>query len=154
MRSVYVVVLVFFFLSCKEKEVEQDQRRVQLSEISFKIPQGLEYSQVDSGMALAKIVGEGIDTISVFNFGNTPVSLQANIERWKSQLKSFESQNIEKYHNETVYFIELLGGDECVLAAIIPSEDGTYYLKTKCEKKNHIVSKKAIKEMIESIQYK
>ena len=154
MRSRCVVVLVFFFLSCKVKEVEQDQSKVQLSEISFMIPEGLEYSQVDSGMALAMIVGEGIDTISVFNFGNKPISLQSNIDRWKGQLKVCESQKIENYHNGTVYFVQLLGGDECILAAIIPSEDGAYYLKTLCSKKEGLTSAKKVKQIIQSIQYK
>lgn len=158
MRIFYLVLTLFTLLACTQEQPLKSVQKISLSNFYFLLNDSLKYNDTNENMALAKIDGQAIASIKVYNFGNKPISLQANLDRWKGQLKEVKNERIETFLNETIYYAELEGTNNesnkvFHLSAIIPSDEGPFYMKAICTESNYENTKIEILKILKSIKY-
>ena len=158
MKPLLILCVSTLFFSCTSTPENLSIKKIALANFSLEIDTALKYQETNANMAMAKIIGENIAPIVLFNFGNKPISLKANIERWKGQLSEVQNEIIETYHDDLIYYIELEGLDNkaqktFLLSAIIPSDDGPYYFKSTCTKDDLAKTKFAMQSTLKSIDY-
>jgi len=159
MRKLYPFIFLFFvalLCACKPDSYKGSAARtVTVSDFSFELPEACA-TGTGKKMEKMRINCKEVTPIKVFNFGAKPVMVEANLERWKSQLDTITSIEETTYHNNTVFYYAINGmnGEEKITsyALIVPSSSGPYFLKTM-DNTSNATTKLTFEEIVESIKY-
>lgn len=147
---------ILIFSSCKkETRSDSENNLKKLANCEITIPIGCKI--VDGKkMEIFSIVCPERTAINVFNFGKKPVTIKGNIERWESQMDTVFKTEQTSYNKELVTYCEISGiknqSKKSIYAAIIPTEDGPYYLKNEDFTSNE-KTRFTFKQIVKSIKY-
>ena len=155
MRNLSTLLLALVLLSCGTKKTEsssseatpvKQENAMVLSNVQIQIPDGWQQEQPDSKMRVAQL--SKIDNVehklAVFYFGQQDM-VEANLSRWRGQFSEISKEEQPEVTSENITTLKLSGTfkkkpfpmsqefvetpDYGMLAAIIPSNEGPYYLK-------------------------
>lgn len=154
-----IILFVIIFTSCKSREetTKASTQTISYSNIQFDLPKGVQITYTPKEMSAAILSGNEISTIKIFNFGNKPILVQANIDRWKSQFDAVSTIDTETLLNDMVHYVEITGIkkslETSLMAGIIPTNEGPYYFKAECSTDKSEKTRDAIKKILSSIDY-
>ena len=152
-------ILTLSLFSCKEKDVpnEKPNPKITFSNIKIEVPEEIQLTYTPDKMSIAVLSASHIAPINIFNFGNKPILVQANIDRWKSQFDTVLNTSKEKLMNGMIHYVEIQGIKKDkktnLIAGIIPTSEGPYYIKSESFEENVDKTRTATKKILHSIIY-
>lgn len=157
LQKIMLIGLGIYSLSCQEtQKKEVSKQEIKLSNFTLHIPEGYELVE-GAGMEKGILQSADLPEIKLFNFGQSPVSVESNVKRWESQLDSViqtktiweENQLVSTTHIKAIS----QGAMVKVYGLIIPSADGPYYLKTTANIALEKQMDLTLKKISQSIKY-
>lgn len=135
----------------QEKQIKESTSELQLGDITLQVPQGWKKEKPSSQMRVAQLALSAHPEIkmAIFYFGEQDM-IEQNISRWRGQFTKEDSFTELPADNSTTRAVKILGTykkkpfpmaeefkdvpDYGVLAAIVVSSTGPYYLKIEAPK--------------------